>query len=81
MINKSKTLSSALNVEADHSLETRPVVKSFATIADWCWKTTSSTKVPSLSLIHISEPTRLGMISYAVFCLKHEASKSIIKYK
>src|SRR5428012_5047 len=26
--------------------------------------------VQSLSLIHISEPTRLGMISYAVFCLK-----------
>src|SRR5659263_154691 len=25
---------------------------------------------PYLSLIHISEPTRLGMISYAVFCLK-----------
>src|SRR5450759_4055357 len=24
----------------------------------------------SLSLIHISEPTRLGMISYAVFCLR-----------
>src|SRR5450756_1729087 len=24
---------------------------------------------PYLSLIHISEPTRLGMISYAVFCL------------
>src|SRR5450756_2732011 len=24
---------------------------------------------PPLSLIHISEPTRLGMISYAVFCL------------
>src|SRR5450756_2645899 len=24
---------------------------------------------PELSLIHISEPTRLGMISYAVFCL------------
>src|SRR5665648_609243 len=24
----------------------------------------------SLSLIHISEPTRLGMISYSVFCLK-----------
>src|SRR5450756_524468 len=23
-----------------------------------------------ISLIHISEPTRLGMISYAVFCLK-----------
>src|SRR5665648_750886 len=27
-------------------------------------------KVLDLSLIHISEPTRLGMISYAVFCLK-----------
>src|SRR5665648_925627 len=26
--------------------------------------------VYNLSLIHISEPTRLGMISYAVFCLK-----------
>src|SRR5450756_486415 len=25
--------------------------------------------VAELSLIHISEPTRLGMISYAVFCL------------
>src|SRR5450759_5177322 len=25
--------------------------------------------VQNLSLIHISEPTRLGMISYAVFCL------------
>ena len=28
------------------------------------------TKEHHLSLIHISEPTRLGMISYAVFCLK-----------
>eukprot|EP01016_Furgasonia_blochmanni_P032174 TRINITY_DN33203_c0_g1_i1.p1 TRINITY_DN33203_c0_g1~~TRINITY_DN33203_c0_g1_i1.p1 ORF type:complete len:145 (+),score=34.32 TRINITY_DN33203_c0_g1_i1:63-497(+) len=27
-------------------------------------------KTLTLSLIHISEPTRLGMISYAVFCLK-----------
>ena len=27
-------------------------------------------KKEMLSLIHISEPTRLGMISYAVFCLK-----------
>src|SRR5665648_381687 len=27
-------------------------------------------KAFDLSLIHISEPTRLGMISYAVFCLK-----------
>src|SRR5450756_2644656 len=27
-------------------------------------------QVRRLSLIHISEPTRLGMTSYAVFCLK-----------
>ena len=41
-----------------------------------------------LSLIHISEPTRLGMISYAVFCLKKKKawivskpiSKSQLKY-
>src|SRR5450756_618916 len=31
--------------------------------------------VSSLSLIHISEPTRLGMISYAVFCLKKKKKK------
>ena len=30
-----------------------------------------------LSLIHISEPTRLGMISYAVFCLKKKNKKRI----
>src|SRR5665648_1300091 len=29
-----------------------------------------------LSLIHISEPTRLGMISYAVFCLKKKKTKN-----
>src|SRR5450756_2912499 len=32
-------------------------------------------KLPYLSLIHISEPTRLGMISYAVFCLKKKKKK------
>src|SRR5450759_4139212 len=30
----------------------------------------SGSEAEILSLIHISEPTRLGMISYAVFCLK-----------
>src|SRR5450756_3067890 len=30
-----------------------------------------------LSLIHISEPTRLGMISYAVFCLKKKKSPDL----
>ena len=31
-----------------------------------------------LSLIHISEPTRLGMISYAVFCLKKKKHPYIL---
>src|SRR5450756_3062693 len=31
--------------------------------------------IDKLSLIHISEPTRLGMISYAVFCLKKKKKK------
>src|SRR5665648_1221001 len=35
--------------------------------------------VPALSLIHISEPTRLGMISYAVFCLKKKKKQTNIK--
>ena len=30
-----------------------------------------------LSLIHISEPTRLRRISYAVFCLKKKTNKQI----
>src|SRR5665648_295849 len=32
----------------------------------------------NLSLIHISEPTRLGMISYAVFCLKKKKKNNHI---
>src|SRR5678815_5911548 len=31
-------------------------------------------EIPILSLIHISEPTRLLSISYAVFCLKKKKS-------
>src|SRR5660398_265254 len=34
-----------------------------------------------LSLIHISEPTRLRRISYAVFCLKKKKKKRITKNK
>ena len=34
-----------------------------------------------LSLIHISEPTRLGMISYAVFCLKKKNAVICLKKK
>src|SRR5665648_1239496 len=37
------------------------------------WHNSSATVY--LSLIHISEPTRLGMISYAVFCLKKKKKK------
>src|SRR5665648_1103242 len=37
---------------------------------------TNSLKDYYLSLIHISEPTRLGMISYAVFCLKKTKKRS-----
>src|SRR5450756_2887087 len=33
-----------------------------------------------LSLIHISEPTRLGMISYAVFCLKKKKKNNKKNY-
>src|SRR5659263_375669 len=36
---------------------------------------------PGRSLIHISEPTRLGMISYAVFCLKKKKKNYIQKKK
>src|SRR5678815_5131771 len=35
-------------------------------------------RVPYLSLIHISEPTRLLSISYAVFCLKKKKNKANI---
>ena len=38
----------------------------------WTW---GNPAVYELSLIHISEPTRLGMISYAVFCLKKKKKK------
>src|SRR5450756_981512 len=34
------------------------------------WADNTARELQQLSLIHISEPTRLGMISYAVFCLK-----------
>src|SRR5665648_719471 len=37
--------------------------------ADVTWEIAERKQI-ELSLIHISEPTRLGMISYAVFCLK-----------
>ena len=41
----------------------------------------TAARYASLSLIHISEPTRLGMISYAVFCLKKKKEKKKKKNK
>ena len=38
-------------------------------------------EIHDLSLIHISEPTRLGMISYAVFCLKKKKKQNMVKNK
>src|SRR5450759_3122408 len=40
------------------------------TAAHMCFSEAVTIYLAVLSLIHISEPTRLGMISYAVFCLK-----------
>eukprot|EP00658_Telonema_sp_P-2_P027977 TRINITY_DN21525_c0_g1_i1.p1 TRINITY_DN21525_c0_g1~~TRINITY_DN21525_c0_g1_i1.p1 ORF type:complete len:126 (-),score=22.39 TRINITY_DN21525_c0_g1_i1:65-442(-) len=42
----------------------------------------SRARLPNLSLIHISEPTRLLSISYAVFCLKKKKNNHTnSKYK
>src|SRR5659263_743056 len=52
------------------------------TLQDQCpVDSASPRKVLGLSLIHISEPTRLGMISYAVFCLKKKKKKKEKKKK
>ena len=40
-----------------------------------------SGKVHGLSLIHISEPTRLRRIPYAVFCLKKKKKKKTTQHK
>src|SRR5450756_2730696 len=46
--------------------------KDYSCVKGFCpsFVTVDGGKLRKLSLIHISEPTRLGMISYAVFCLK-----------
>ena len=48
------------------------------------WALSKSEQVEQLYcclFIHISEPTRLGMISYAVFCLKKKKKKKTKKKK
>ena len=49
---------------------TEPIIRIYAEASSEEIATQLIKKVKDLSLIHISEPTRLGMISYAVFCLK-----------
>src|SRR5450756_2547730 len=46
-----------------------------ALLPDDGWYANFEVADEDLSLIHISEPTRLGMISYAVFCLKKKKKK------
>ena len=56
-----------------------PVVISSMVIGQlWLKMFNSDYGVINLSLIHISEPTRLGMISYAVFCLKKKKRENHI---
>src|SRR5450756_2884367 len=50
-----------------------------AAVMDWMVQEQERGITITLSLIHISEPTRLGMISYAVFCLKKKKKKKIRK--
>src|SRR5450756_2945062 len=50
-----------------------------AAVMDWMAQEQERGITITLSLIHISEPTRLGMISYAVFCLKKKKKKKIRK--
>eukprot|EP00658_Telonema_sp_P-2_P015936 TRINITY_DN16165_c0_g2_i1.p1 TRINITY_DN16165_c0_g2~~TRINITY_DN16165_c0_g2_i1.p1 ORF type:complete len:193 (+),score=18.37 TRINITY_DN16165_c0_g2_i1:225-803(+) len=48
-------------------------------VASECIVDTYKSRLVILSLIHISEPTRLLSISYAVFCLKKKKKKTTIQ--
>src|SRR5450756_1537574 len=53
-------------------LQRRRLLRGYESPRQWnggCWPDGRGGGALVLSLIHISEPTRLGMISYAVFCL------------
>ena len=68
--------SSRLKSEAVQLIEKYP---EYAVSINWCMMLAAYPvfldMCKLLSLIHISEPTRLGMISYAVFCLKKKKTK------
>ena len=55
-----------ISMSAGTPIRRRQLGTSDLVVSDVCL----GTMTWGLSLIHISEPTRLGMISYAVFCLK-----------
>jgi len=47
----------------------------FDALTDWRWLTAFASSLLGLSLLHLSEPPRLGMISYAVFFFKKKKKK------
>src|SRR5450756_2764837 len=66
------TLNAALYLSPGAASRNRETSSGLRTMGSlWGWRTNGRwLAILDLSLIHISEPTRLGMISYAVFCLK-----------
>src|SRR5659263_261910 len=56
-------------------------IRGFAVVHCLGILTSIFSSVVILSLIHISEPTRLGMISYAVFCLKKKKKNQKGEYR
>ena len=56
--------------EQQLGLENVPPVEALVRLVRWSVRYHATHADYMLSLIHISEPTRLGMNSYAVFCLK-----------
>eukprot|EP00658_Telonema_sp_P-2_P070835 TRINITY_DN60221_c0_g1_i1.p1 TRINITY_DN60221_c0_g1~~TRINITY_DN60221_c0_g1_i1.p1 ORF type:complete len:181 (-),score=42.05 TRINITY_DN60221_c0_g1_i1:92-634(-) len=71
------------NVDADDGHRSKLVEwardRGVVTSASW-FGASRSQAGQDLSLIHISEPTRLLSISYAVFCLKKKKRKSKIRW-
>ena len=64
------TQQNALNAKSTRGVYLLPEAKTPARLESQIGTLRMSVGSITLSLIHISEPTRLGMISYAVFCLK-----------
>src|SRR5450756_2783856 len=79
---KTEVRHKAINMEpvADHRDVERPRWDFFTSIPPLDRTLIPHDTVKGLSLIHISEPTRLGMISYAVFCLKKKKQRRWINH-